>query len=152
MENGKILFQEFLKNKNIYNLNVGYWRAKLQKALNEKISREDQFIKNKDDKGKSFYDGNPMFSYYSHKKNRALRVIQEDPTFISENESDIKLIEAWISNIIIDDNDKEEVEIPELVISIFLTSLTVDKCVQLAIEWMSGDLTRLNIDARLEIK
>jgi len=148
MDERKILYQQFLKNKSIYNLNVSYWRVKLQKALNEKISSNDQLIKNKDDKGKSFYDGNPMFSYYNPKKGKAIRVIQEDPTFI-EVYSDINLIEAWIAKIFVIDHNEEEKEIPELVISLFLTGTTVEKCVQLAKEWFVGDLTKSNLKKRL---
>jgi hypothetical protein len=144
----KILYQQFLNDKSIYNLNVSYWRVKLQKALNEKISTKDQLIKNKNDKGKSFYDGNPMFSYFNPQKDKAIRVIQEDPTFIVSY-SDIKLIEAWITKIFIIDRNSEEREVPELVISLFLTSSTVDKCVQLAKEWFSGDLTKSNLKSRL---
>ena len=144
----KILYQQFLKDKSIYNLNVSYWRVKLQKAFNEKIFTRDQLIKNKNEEGKSFYDGNPMFSYFNPKKDKAIRVIQEDPTYI-ETYSDIKLIEAWIAKIFINDSNKEEREVPELVISLFLTSSTVDKCVQLAKEWFSGDLTKSNLKNRL---
>ena len=148
MDERKILYQQFLTDKNIYNLNVSYWRVKLQKALDKKISTKDQLIKNKNDKGKSFYDGNPMFSYYNPSKDKAIRVIQEDPTSI-ETYFDINLIEAWITKIFIIDSNKEEREVPELVISLFLTSSSVDKCVQLAKEWFSGDLTKSNIKSRL---
>ncbi len=148
MDERKILYQQFLKDKNIYNLNVAYWRIKLQKALDEKISNNDQLIKNKNDKGKSFYDGNPMFSYYNSKKAKAIRVIQEDPTYI-ETHLDIKFIEAWITKIFIIDSDKEEREVQELVISVFLMSSTVNKCVQLAKEWFSGDLTKSNLKSKL---
>jgi hypothetical protein len=148
MDERKILYQQFLKDKSIYNLNVGYWRVKLQKTLDEKISSKEQLIKNKDEKGKSFYDGNPMFSYYSQKKDKAIRVIQEDPIYI-ETYSDIKLIEAWIDKIFVIDKNKEEREVPELVISLFLTSSTVNKCVQLAKDWFSGKITKSNLKSRL---
>jgi len=148
MDERKILYQQFLKDKSIYNLNVSYWRVKLQKTLDEKLSTKDQLIKNKNDKGKSFYDGNPMFSYYNTNKDKAIRVIQEDPTYI-ETYLDIKLIEAWISKIFVIDSNKEEREVPELVVSLFLTNSTVDKCVQLAKEWFSGDLTKSNLKGRL---
>lgn len=149
MNERKILYQQFLKDKNIYNLNVGYWRVKLQKALNEKISKKDLLIKNKNDKGKNFYDGNPIFSYYNAKKDKAIRVIQEDPEYI-KTYLEIKLIQAWITKIFVAHTETEEREVPELVISLFLTSSTVDKCVQLAKEWFSGDLTKSNLKARLD--
>ena len=84
MDERKALYHEFLKDKRIYNLNVSYWRIQLQKALEEKILSKEQLIKNKDNEGKGFYDGNPIFSYYSSKKEKAIRVIQEDPEDRSE--------------------------------------------------------------------
>lgn len=148
MDEKKILYELFLKDKSIYNLNVSYWRVKLQKTLGEKISAKDQLIKNKDNKGKNFYDGNPIFSYYSSTKDKAIRVIQEDPTYI-EAHLDIKLLEAWITKIIIIDGKNDEREVPELVVSLFLTNSTVDKCVQLAKEWFDGNLGKSNLKNRL---
>lgn len=148
MDERKFLYQQFLKDKSIYNLNVSYWRVKLQKALEEKISSKDQLITNRNDQGKSFYDGNPMFSYYSTRKEKAIRVIQEDPTFI-ETYSDIKLIEAWITKIFVIGSKSEEKEVPELVISLFLTNSTVDKCVQIAKDWFNGEITKSNLKSWL---
>lgn len=148
MDERKLLFKQFLNDKNIYNLNVSYWRIKLQKALDEKISSQNQLIKNLNEKGKNFYDGNPMFSFYSKAKGKAIRVIQEDPVFV-ENYTDIKLIEAWITKIHVIGKENSEQEVPELVVSIFLTRNTVEKCVQLAREWFYGDLTKSNLKSRL---
>lgn len=150
MDERKILYQQFLREKAIYNLNVSYWRIKLQKALNEKISSKDQLIKNKDNKGKNFYDGNPMFSYYNPRKEKAIRVIQEDPSEINKY-SDIKLIEAWISKILVTDSSREDKEVPELVISLFLTKSTVEKCVELAKDWFNGNLSKTNLESKLTL-
>lgn len=145
MDERKSLFIQFLKDKRTYNLNVGYWRRKLQKALEEKISRQDQFIKNKNSKGKSFYDGNPIFSYYNSSKEKAIRIIQEDPGELN-NYLEIKLVEAWIDNIRIPNLKDKEVEVPELVISIYLTSSSVDKCLFLVRSWYFGQLNKSNIE------
>ena len=64
-DKGKILYNHFLEDKNTYNLNVGYWRRKLQKAIAQKIEIADQPIQNRNESGKSFYDGNPIFSFYN---------------------------------------------------------------------------------------
>ena len=153
MDELKILYNQFLKDKRTYNLNVGYWRIKLQKALEEKIYKSDILFKNKNSKGKNFYDGNPIFSYYSNKHNKAFRVIQEDANEI-ENLNDIKLIEAWIDNIQISSSpeDSEVKEVKELVISLFLTNATVDKCVLLIKEWFLGQLDSTNIENILSDK
>lgn len=150
MDERKTLYTQFLKDKRIYNLNISYWRVRLQKALKENISINDQLIKNRDRKGKNFYDGNPIFSYYNSRVEKAVRIIQEDPIEI-ESFSDIKLIEAWISKIIIQDNNKVDKEIQELVISLFLTSTTVEKCLLLTKEWFNGDLNKQNLETKLTI-
>ena len=153
MTHSKILYSQFLENKSIYNLNVSYWRVKLQQALKEKISSEEQLVKNKNEEGKNFYDGNPIFSFYSSKREKAIRIIQENPLLIGSH-SDIKLIEAWIDKVFVADtkhsrNEYSEVEVPELVISLFLTSITVDKCVKIAEDWFKGDVTKANLEHKL---
>lgn len=139
MSERKVLFNQFLKDKRTYNLNVGYWRIRLQKAIEEKISKEDVLFKNKNIYGKNFYDGNPIFSYYSKSKNKAFRVIQEDATEL-ESFKDIKLIEAWIDTIRIPISEGKENEVQELVISIFLTDQSVELCIILIKDWLSGQL------------
>ena len=139
----KILFRDFLNDKSVYNLNVGYWRRKLQKALEEKrISFEDknQLIVNKDKYGKNFYDGNPIFSYINFDREKAIRIIQEDPEDINHY-SDIKLIEAWIDKIPVGTK-----QVAELVVSLYLTHDTVKKCLDLVNKWMTGDINKNNID------
>lgn len=148
MDERKTLYKQFLKDKKIYNLNVSYWRVKLQKALDEKISSQDQLIKNRNNEGKSLYDGNPIFSYYNVRKEKAIRIIQEDPIEI-QNYSNIKLVEAWFDKILITDSNNEDKEIQELVISVFLTSTSIDKCILLAKEWFSGDISKQNLQDRI---
>jgi len=148
MDERKILFNQFLKDKRTYNLNVGYWRIKLQKALEEKISKEDILFKNKNSKGKNFYDGNPIFSYYSLKHNKAIRVIQEDANEL-ETYKDIKLIDAWIDNLKIPISATEDKDVKELVVSIFLTNTTVEKCILLIKDWFLGKLDTTDIEIKL---
>lgn len=143
MENAKMLYERFLTDKRTYNLNVSYWRIKLQKALNETLSSKDQFFANKMLNGKSFYDGNPIFSYYKKDANRAVRIIQEDPSELESNVT-ISLITAWIDSVEYQHNELNK-EIPELVISLFLTRSSVDQCMKLVKLWFKGDLNRSNI-------
>ncbi len=145
MDERKTLFIQFLNDKRTYNLNVSYWRKKLQKALDEKINSKDQFIQNRNNKGQKFYDGNPIFSYYSKPKNKALRIIQEDPIEISSY-SEIKLIDVWLDKIRIAKNQNEDFEVQELVISIFLTSSSVESCMRIVRAWYLNDLNQDNID------
>lgn len=144
MDDRKVLFLQFLKDKRTYNLNVSYWRIKLQKALDEKISSKDQFIKNRTMDGVNFYDGNPIYSHYSISKDKAIRIIQEDPIGVVSF-SEIKLIDAWIDKIWILNNKHDEREIEELVISVFLTHSSVEKCLELVKAWFFGGLDKSNL-------
>lgn len=141
-DENKILYNSFLKEKNIYNLNSGYWKRKLLKNLGLKFSLENQYISNKKRDGKNFYDGNPIFSYIEN--NKAFRIIQENPDDLS-NFSDIKLIDAWIDKLYKSKNR----DIPELVISLYLTKETVDKTIELIKEFRFDSLNKENIDQYL---
>ncbi|PQJ10113.1 hypothetical protein CJD36_015565 [Flavipsychrobacter stenotrophus] len=145
MDDRKILYKDFLNNKDVYNLNVGYWRRKLEKSLEEKISfdNKNQIITNKNKHGKNFYDGNPIFSYINITKGKAIRIIQENPDDI-QHYSDIKLIEGWFDNILLD------IEVLELVISLYMTQDTVQKCINMVGAWLAGDLNDNNIDRYIE--
>ncbi|PKH51911.1 hypothetical protein CXF68_14980 [Tenacibaculum sp. Bg11-29] len=145
MAEEKILYQKFLEDKRNYNLNVGYWKKKLQKALDEKFLIESNYVTNKNDKGKSYYDGNPIYSYVNINKRKGLRIVQENPKEL-ENYSDIKLLQAWNSKtLLIDTYDKNEIIINELVISLYLTRSSVMESIELIKKWFSEDIENINI-------
>ncbi|MBP6577808.1 MAG: hypothetical protein KA796_13795 [Chryseobacterium sp.] len=141
-KNEKILFKNFLYDKNAYNLNSGYWKRKLLKNLDLKFSIENQYILNRKSDGKNFYDGNPIFSYVEN--NKAFRIIQENPEELRDinDINNIKPIDAWIDNLYLRDNSYS---IPELVISLYLTQETVKKCIELIKEFRFDRLTKNNI-------
>jgi len=138
-DENKILYNSFLKEKNIYNLNSGYWKRKLLNKLDLKFSLENQYVTNKKSNGKNFYDGNPIFSYIENDK--AFRIIQENPEDLS-NYNNIKLIDAWIDKLYKSENR----QIPELVISLYLTRETVDKTIELIKEFRFDNLNKDNIE------
>lgn len=144
MDQRKILYKQFLQDKRAYNLNVGYWRTKLQIALNEKFSAETTYVEVKNEKGKKFYDGNPIFSYVDKRKRKGVRIIQENPTEL-ENYNDIKLLEAWISSVQLREPNEHKFEIQELVISLYLTHDTVFQCVNLVRQWFFSYLTEVDL-------
>ena len=141
-KNEKILFKNFLYDKNAYNLNSGSWKRKLLKNLDLKFSIENQYILNRKSDGKNFYDGNPIFSYVEN--NKAFRIIQENPEELRDinDINNIKPIDAWIDNLYLRDNSYS---IPELVISLYLTQETVKKCIELIKEFRFDRLTKNNI-------
>lgn len=142
----KILFKNFLTEKNTYNLNTSYWKRKLLKNLDIKFSIENQYIKNRKPDGTNFYDGNPIFSYVENAK--AFRIIQENFDEINtlEDLNEIKPIEAWIDKLYLNNN---EFPIQELVISLYLTRETVDKCIKLIKLFRFDRLNKENIEEYL---
>jgi hypothetical protein len=140
----KFLFEKYLEDKRIYNLNQGYWKRKLQSRLKVKLTKESQIFKNSDAEGKKIYDANPIFIFVNEDKTKAVRIIQDDfikiKTEIGENEK--YLISAWLDDILYDD----EIKIPELVVALFLTKETVEIAMNLVFLWINNDLTDEKID------
>lgn len=140
----KLLFDKFIEDKRIYNLNQGYWKRKLQSKLKLKLTKESEVFKNIDARGKKIYDANPIFTFINDNKTKAIRIIQDDfkvmQTSINENEK--YLISAWLDNITYDNERK----VPELVIALFLTQETVDKAVNLVLLWINDSLTTERIE------
>jgi hypothetical protein len=143
MENDKFLYKEFRVNKKIYNLNVGYWKKKLISKLNIKFSNENQYVKNKKPDGKSFYDGNPIFTYYENK--HAYRIIQENPDEIGGFDN-VRLIDAWFDKVYLYNNENP---VSELVVSLYLTRETVEKCIELIKLFRLGKLDEENLENNL---
>lgn len=136
----KVLYNSFLKQKRIYNLNVGYWKKKIIRELDVKFSEKNVYVENKQSNGKSFFDGNPIFTYTENRK--AYRIIQENPDEL-DNFNDIKLLEAWFDNVYI---YEVEGEVQELVISLYLTKETVEKALKLIRLWSNNTLNKQNLN------
>jgi hypothetical protein len=143
-DTGKILFNKFLENKNTYNLNVGYWRRKLQNALAQKIELTEQPIQNKNERGKSFYDGNPIFTYYAKDKHKALRIVQVDPKEL-EQFPNMLILDAWIDRRSLV-RFTQDTEVNELVISLVLTEESVERCLYTVRLWFDNKLSLTNLE------
>lgn len=146
----KFLFENFGDDKRIYNLNQGYWKRKLQSRLRQKFSNENVFFKNIDSRGKKIYDANPIFTFINADKTKAIRIIQDDIKQLKEIKqySENELIDAWIDDTFINQSYVskfyEPYKIQELVIALYLTKETVEKTMELIIEWVNSD--RLNTE------
>ena len=140
----KYLFEKFGEDKRIYNLNQGYWKRKLQSRLKLKFSNENILFKNVDTKGKKIYDANPIFTFISYDRNKAIRIIQDDIKLLKDDIkfSENDLINAWIDDLFDfeNSNSNEEIEkTKELVIALFLTKDTVEKTMKLIVRWINTD-------------
>lgn len=143
----KLLFDKFLEDKRIYNLNQGYWKRKFQSRLQTKLSKESEMFKNSDALGNKIYDANPIFTFVNDNRTKAIRIIQDDNNIMkaSLEENEKHLISAWLDDILYDNKS----EIPELVVALILTMKTVDKAMNLVYLWIHDDLSSEQIDRLL---
>ena len=145
----KYLYENFNKDKRIYNLNQGYWKRKFKAKIERKFSNENILFKNIDKKGSKIYDANPIFTFLNNEKNKAIRIIQDDilAEEVSEKEMNSYLISAWIDKIrLYDSSGEEEIIVSELVIALYLTHETVDKSMIMIKKWLSGNLNKEGIN------
>ncbi|NOR87384.1 MAG: hypothetical protein GQ527_07230 [Bacteroidales bacterium] len=140
----KYLYENFNKDKRIYNLNQGYWKNKFKSKIEKTFFQENVLFKNIDKRGNKIYDANPIFTFLNSKKTKAIRIIQDDISnvMIDQIEANNSLISAWVDNIRLYSSDYKENEIlvKELVIALFLTKETVEKTMNLITKWLREDL------------
>ena len=150
----KYLFEKSKEDKRVYNLNQGYWKRKLQSRLKEKFSYENILFKNVDGKGKKIYDANPIFTFINFSKTKAIRIIQDDIKLIDKSQIDLEnyMISAWFDRVRFykSEHQIDEKDVDELVIALFLTRETVDKTMDLIIEWLNDNLDEIKLNRILK--
>lgn len=109
----QFLYKDFLDNKRIYNLNVGYWKRYFRRLLRNREDVVYDWMSTSFGSGADFYDGNPIITVLLKNDRKAVRVIQEEP------ESDEVQIGAWVGEI-----DYKGTLYNELVISLELSKDT----------------------------
>jgi hypothetical protein len=129
-----LLYKEFLNDKRIYALNVGYW-TKLFKRILQTKEVYKRWLNVQFNNNLGFYDGNPIYDILVENKRKAVRIIQEEPetptlsisAWIDETETELKekinelvivlelskeariIAEKWIKAWLIDNKTKEEI-------------------------------------------
>ncbi len=151
----KYLYEDFKKDKRIYNLNQGYWKRKFKSKIEKKFSQENVLFKNVDKKGNKIYDANPIFTFLNHNRTKAIRIIQDDISNIEINKINIDnyLISAWVDTIRLysKNNLENETLVKELVVALFLTKDTVEKTMSLITRWLKEDLGNEEIAQILDV-
>ena len=109
----QFLYKDFLEDKRIYNLHVGYWRRYLRRVLRHRGDLVFDWMNTSFGNGTHFYDGNPIITVLLKNDRKALRIIQEEP------ETDEVQIGAWLGDI-----EHEGMCYKELVISLELSKET----------------------------
>jgi hypothetical protein len=120
-----ILFPDFLEDTAHYQAAADFWQAQLTPTLADLGLHTQAYLNNITGDGSQLLDGNPIYHAYFSTRNRALRIIQEEPLLPADYGS-------WVGN-----TEIESQEVPELVISLVLT----DENVARALEEIQGWLT-----------
>jgi len=122
------LFKDFLENQEVYILNENYWKDQFDNLLLQNgtslVCRE--WLKTTFSNGVKFFDGNPIFNVLCPSLNKAVRIIQEEPT------SNHLVISAWLDEFPTAD-DQETVK--ELVIVLELSEESRDLAKGLIKAW-----------------
>lgn len=138
----QIIYKEFLKSKNIYNLNKGYWTRMLKNKLELKFDAESKsYNLNKE----LHYDGNPIFVYIDKNLNRSIRILQDE--FEIEKDKELKPMEIWWNN---NENEYSANKSNELVIALFLFSDTVDLTIEICRLWLKMTETQYFIQNKFD--
>lgn len=133
----KILYQNFLEDRRIYNLNRGYWK-KILKSLNQEAKSFPLYNEHFNN-GTPFYDGNPMISAAFPSLQKSVRIIQEEVETI-EGE-----ITAWVEEV-----EHEDGVLQELVLSLELSRLTAKIAKKILHGWIVKNWNRADVDELLE--
>ncbi|WP_375559742.1 hypothetical protein ACE193_18715 [Bernardetia sp. OM2101] len=144
----KILYKNFLKNNRIYSLTKNWWKREFYKKIignNSEFEKENlEWIFNWHNHNfnnkKEVRDGNPIFTVFSIKQKKLVRIIQEE--IEDENNENSIEISAWMQKGFY---PKEET--PKLVISLELSR----KSSKIAFEWIKKWFNNELEDKDLEI-
>jgi hypothetical protein len=125
----KHLFPNFLTSGLEYNICKSYWETKIEYLFTKNnIGKWKPYLNTKWANGQEQLNGNPIVNYYLSVKNKALRIIQEEP------ETDTLIFSAWTGKIQTDDLDADE-----MVISLEFTPEAERVAFDLIEKWIIDD-------------
>ena len=134
---GQILYATFLENRRVYLLAKARWQRLFEQLLNAKQYTFRPFLNEKR------MDGNPMFTAYVRDVDRAVRIIQLDP---SEAVSELE-IGAWLDQALM---PEREDQVMELVIGLVMTK-EAEQISQLLIEaWLLQQLSLIDMEKKID--
>lgn len=114
--------------------NRAYW-AKFFRSIREQFGEESKIRLYS-----SFNENMPIYEYYSESRGRFVRIMQYNPKdeMIAEDIFPAKrFFTAWIDKRILQKNDGEERNLPELVVCLLMTKENIQKAEDLIYEWMA---------------
>lgn len=120
------LFPNFLKDNLEYKICKDYWNAKIEYLFNKNgISVFTPYLNTTFANGQEQYNGNPIVNFYIKDRNKAIRIVQEEP------ETAHIEISAWTK-----DTEINNKELTELVISLELSPETELIALDLIEKWL----------------
>lgn len=134
---GQVLYATFLEDRRVYRLAKARWQRLFEQLLSTKQYTFRPFLNEKR------MDGNPMFTAYVPAVDRALRIIQVDP---SEAVADVD-IKAWLDQAVM---PEREDRVEELVIDLVMTN-EAEQISQLLIEaWLLQELSLADMEKKID--
>ena len=134
------LFYNFLTNEQEYHICKKYWETKLEYLFKKnKMKNFAPYLNTKWGNGEEQLEGNPIVNYFVKSKNKAIRIIQEEPV------TDNIIIGAW-TNVF----DEEDLNIKELVISLELTPESENIAFDYIEKWLILDYSTSVMDKYLD--
>ncbi len=125
----RYLFPNFLTNELEYKICKNYWEVKIEYLLHKhKIKNYKEYLQSTYANGKEQLNGNPIINLYVISKNKALRIIQEEP------ETDKVEVSAWTNKF-----QNDDLNMTELVISLELTPEAEQIAFDLIKKWLIND-------------
>jgi hypothetical protein len=133
----QVLYASFLENRRVYRLAKARWQRLFEQLLSAKQYAFRPFLNEKR------MDGNPMFTAYVPDIDRAVRIIQVDP---SEAVSELD-ISAWLNQALM---PEREDQVMELVIDLVMTK-EAEQISQLLIEaWLLQQLSLTDMEKKID--
>lgn len=134
---GQVLYATFLENRRVYRLAKARWQRLFEQLLSAKQYTFRPFL------NEARMDGNPMFTAYVRDVDRAVRIIQLDP---SEAVSELE-IGAWLDEALM---PEREDQVMELVIGLVMTK-EAEQISQLLIEaWLLQELSLTDMEKKID--
>jgi hypothetical protein len=119
------LFENFLEDHKTYVLTENFWSTTIGGMLVDKSIPIKRWLATKNNNGRRFFDGDPIFSLIDYKSNRALRIVQLKP------KSNEPFIKSWVEKRL----DQEDNEIDVLAITLELSEETKQIVLELVTNW-----------------
>jgi len=134
---GQVLYATFLENRRVYRLAKARWQRLFEQLLSAKQYTFRPFL------NETRMDGNPMFTAYVPAVDRAVCIIQVDPTE-AVSEVDIK---AWLDQAVM---PEREDRVEELVIDLVLTNEAESLSKQLIDGWLVQGLSMMEMERMID--